>query len=88
MIKLFSTDHAAAPRNQVILEDALVKLVKDVRGKAGKYIGMWQFHPKWVINSTESQFLEFGSQVSLLFSSVFLLLQKHHRLVLVSPKGL
>jgi hypothetical protein len=42
----------------VILEDAFMKLVEDVWGYAGKYVGMGKVGPKWVVNRPKSFVVE------------------------------
>jgi hypothetical protein len=41
MVKFFIADYTSAPANQVVLEDTFVQLVENIRGEAGKYVGMW-----------------------------------------------
>jgi hypothetical protein len=45
-----------------VLEDALMKLVQDVRSDQKKYIGEWETLPEWMVNRFEASIMTCGME--------------------------
>ena len=49
-VYFFLTSNLKTPIDKMIFEDALMKLMENVRGKTCKYVSMWKVFPEWIID--------------------------------------
>ena len=49
-VYFFLASNLKTPIDEMIFEDSLMKLMENVGGKTGKYVGMWKVHPERIID--------------------------------------